>query len=143
MPQIPQPTPDELAWFFTRVSFASSGCWLWRGCLSGKGYGCAYNTSAHRATYIWFKGEIPHGYHVDHLCRVRHCVNPDHLEAVTPGDNVRRGTMLRTTCKSGRHPRGDRLYEGRHWGTCRLCRLESRERWLNKTRRWRVAREVA
>lgn len=70
------------------------GCWLWNGSLTYDGYGLfrANNraTGAHRFAYEYFVGPIPAGLHIDHLCRVRNCVNPDHLEPVTPQENDRR-----------------------------------------------------
>lgn len=53
--------------------------------------GIKKNFLPHRVSYEFHKGQIPKGLHIDHLCRVRDCINPDHLEAVTPGENVRRG----------------------------------------------------
>ncbi len=63
--------------------------WSWNGETSTR-------IGAHRLAYIRAKGPIPEGHHIDHLCRVTNCVNPDHLEAVLPGENVRRsrGTKL-------------------------------------------------
>lgn len=52
---------------------------------------------AHRLAYMRAKGAIPRGFHIDHLCRVTNCVNPDHLEAVTPGENVRRTRQVKLT----------------------------------------------
>lgn len=52
---------------------------------------------AHRLAYMRAKGPIPKGLHVDHLCRVPTCVNPAHLEAVTPGENVRRTRQVKLT----------------------------------------------
>jgi hypothetical protein len=73
----------------------NSGCWIWTGTLNNKGYGrVALNAKqplAHRFFYKWFKGDIPEGLELDHLCRVRCCVNPDHLEPVTRTVNVLRG----------------------------------------------------
>ena len=88
-------------------------CWLWTGALDKRG-GYAhfsYHTTgrygkhkggslrqivlAHRLAHEWWNGPIPLHYHVDHLCSRRHCVNPDHLEAVPPIENWRRGHQRR------------------------------------------------
>lgn len=87
-------------------------CWLWTGGRNNTGYGTfRYDDRtvvAHALAYVWRYGPIPDGLEPDHLCRVRHCVRPDHLEPVTHGDNVRRGTAgainrAKTHCKWG-HP---------------------------------------
>lgn len=65
------------------------GCWLWLGRLSD-GYGWFANTGVHRWSYEHHVGPIPEGLTIDHLCRVRNCVNPDHLEPVTIQVNVAR-----------------------------------------------------
>lgn len=70
-------------------------CWYWTAHIDSKGYGRIWwertTARAHRLVYSLLVGPVPEGLHLDHLCRVRHCVNPDHLEVVTPGDNIRRG----------------------------------------------------
>jgi hypothetical protein len=71
-------------------------CWLWIASKSTGGYGSfraalSKSQGAHRFAYELMRGPIPAGLQLDHLCRVRHCVNPYHLEAVTCGENVRRG----------------------------------------------------
>lgn len=86
----------------------NSGCWLWTGCCSPLGYGQTFAGKrvvfAHRATYEHYIGKIPDGLVIDHLCRVPSCVNPDHLEPVTQGENVRRGLAGRKdNCRRG-HP---------------------------------------
>lgn len=67
-------------------------CWLWRGATNKSGYGNFWdgerNVSAHRFAF----GEVPEGLEIDHLCSVRNCVNPDHMEAVTHAENVRRSS---------------------------------------------------
>lgn len=76
-----------------------SGCWLWVGYVaSGTGYGQTNrplwypgktaNALAHRVVWTQAKGSIPDGMVLDHICRVRSCVNPDHLRVVTTRENV-------------------------------------------------------
>lgn len=69
----------------------SNGCHIWLGTVDGSGYGLYGGRPAHRIRYQLVHGEIPRHLAVDHLCRVRRCINVDHLEAVTYGENTRRG----------------------------------------------------
>lgn len=83
----------------------NSGCWLWTGSIlnSGRGHGYArihVNRRvqlAHRVAYELVRGPIPEGLELDHLCRVRCCVNPYHLEAVAHSVNVLRGLTPATS----------------------------------------------
>ena len=81
----------------------TTGCWLWRGYVNPRtGYAGMMQhegqpTVAHRAYYLRRHGEIPSGFQLDHLCRTRRCVNPDHLEPVLPKVNVRRSRATRLT----------------------------------------------
>ena len=75
-------------------------CWLWTGEVNNKGYGRFKRKSrgmevAHRFSYVTAHGEVPDGLCLDHLCRVRNCVRPSHLEAVTLSVNVLRGYEAR------------------------------------------------
>jgi hypothetical protein len=81
--------------FIEKIKIDENGCWLWQGWFHSKGYGGfaegKHNFRAHRWSYEYFRGEIPDGLVIDHLCRVRACCNPDHLEAVTQRTNSLRG----------------------------------------------------
>lgn len=106
-------------------------CWFWRGALKKNGYGNVwYNgswTQAHRLAFILSKGQIPDGFDVDHVkavCSSRSCVNPDHLEAVSHKENMRR--TRRSHCCRGHEQSGSNLYESPSGH--RLCRPCQRER---------------
>lgn len=73
----------------------ATGCWEWAAAIARNGYGQfaheGRTRSAHRLAWLSLRGEIPEGMQLDHLCRVRHCVNPDHLDVVTARVNRERG----------------------------------------------------
>jgi len=68
-----------------------TGCWNWQLYVDDRGYGRCKKDRAHREYYRRHVGPIPEGTELDHLCRNKRCVNPDHLEPVTHAENVRRG----------------------------------------------------
>lgn len=80
---------------YVRFGRPESDCWLWRGRAYGSGYGSYRGQGAHRYLYECFNGPIPDGLVIDHLCRVRNCVRPDHLQAVTVAENNRRSVPFR------------------------------------------------
>jgi hypothetical protein len=111
----------------------TDSCWLWSGGASGGGYGRVrygktHQLQAHRVIYEAMVGPIPEGMQIDHLCRVRHCVNPDHLEAVTAAENNRRSNSptacnaRKTHCPQG-HPYDEQNTDLRPDGgrRCRAC----------------------
>lgn len=88
--------------FLKSVDVAVDGCWLWLGPKDRDGYASQWRIGSrsdgtrtkirpHRFAYQEFVGPIPDGMTIDHLCRVRCCVNPDHLEPVTARENTQRG----------------------------------------------------
>lgn len=100
----------------------NTGCWLWVGHINQDGYGRGPQVAggrlvmAHRMTFETQHGEISEGLELDHLCKVRSCCNPDHLEAVTHEENVLRGesfaakNAVLTHCK-----RGHEYFEGSYY----------------------------
>ncbi len=79
----------------------ATNCWIWQGATSSAGYGRVNRKrtyfQAHRLAYVERYGPIPIGLELDHLCRVRNCVNPTHLEPVTRAENLQRGERTRLT----------------------------------------------
>jgi len=118
----------------------NSGCWLWVGCCDAQGYGRfiiwkdgkAKGYLAHRYWYQFINGPVIPDLSLDHLCRVRSCVNPAHLEAVTQKENVRRGDTglhqrIKTHCPHGHEYSGTNTYfrlGGRGRG-CKTCRSQA------------------
>ena len=88
--------PESVSWDGAPLG---SGCWLWTGKPAKNGYGVisVNNTDryAHRLSYELHIGPIPDGLTIDHLCMVRLCVNPEHLEPVTRSENTRRELIIR------------------------------------------------
>lgn len=88
--------PDRIEELIFRIP--ESGCWIWMGELNRNGYGRVAFGGArrmvYRIMYILLVRAIPDALHLDHLCRVRCCCNPSHLEPVTPRENTLRGKAV-------------------------------------------------
>lgn len=126
-----------------------SGCWLWTGAATKQGYGRMYRRTpgswlAHIQAYEIIVGLIPKNLELDHLCRVTHCVNPAHLEAVTHQVNMLRGATIfaqqiarvdadGATCPHGHpYPESLRTFKGKR--QCWPC-TQVRNRTQNARRR--------
>lgn len=118
----------------------STGCWLWTGPLDKGGYGLGHldgrRHGAHRVFWMLLRGSIPGDLTIDHLCRTPRCVNPDHMELVTMGENVLRGNSpsalnrRKTACKRGHPFDSSNTYTPSRGGrACRAChRIREQER---------------
>lgn len=140
---------QQLENFWAKVEKTDT-CWLWKASVSVWGYGqCSFDGKtkrAHRVSYELAKGPIPKGLQIDHTCRVRNCVNPDHLEAVTARENVLRGispaavNATKTKCLRGHSLVGEKarvVINHPVKGSYRACREcfaihERRRKLLNK-----------
>lgn len=136
----------EVERFRAKYEIQPDGCWLWTAYIDSYGYG-RFTGPQHRSPYAhryWYElhvGPIPDGLQLDHLCRERHCVNPDHLEPVTQQENIRRGDLGKaqsakthcprrhgyTTANTYINPRGSR--------ECRICRTEASRRARQRKRK--------
>ena len=135
----PAPKKAEERFDNMYIPVTESGCWLWLGYVKINGYAQfsveGKSVYAHRYSYERFVGKIQDGLQIDHLCRVRCCVNPAHLEQVTNHENMRRGIawlvagkyqLAKTHCPRGHEYSGSNLYTKKHKDghpdrRCRAC----------------------
>lgn len=138
-------TDQVLERFWDKVEVQPNGCWLWKGTKDKDGYGkftIKYVTiRSHRFAYEVNKGQIPEGMQIDHLCRNHDCVNPDHMEVVSPRENTLRGDGLaavnskKTHCPKGHEYTSNNTYFWKGERYCKECvRTSSREYQRQKRR---------
>lgn len=150
MQRKPESEPHTLDWLMRwAMPVPHSGCWVWLGTLNPGGYGSVgykgKTWGAHRVSYLLARGELPERQDLDHLCRVRSCINPDHLEPVTRCENLRRGkggrnlaaaALAKTHCPNGHPYSGTNLYiSPRGNRDCVACQRQ-------RVRDWRARRKM-
>ncbi len=127
----------------------NSGCWLWMSCCDRHGYAKmnvpGFSALAHRISYEIFKGKIPSGLQLDHKCRVRCCVNPDHLEPVTNLENSIRGEagsinaarqLSLTKCKHGHALSGGNIRISGNRRICKACARDKAKQAYRRKQAW-------
>jgi hypothetical protein len=145
------PSVPLVARVLLRCVTTDNGCWLYRGSLDNGGYSClrilGKNERGHRVTWEALYGPVPKELHLDHLCRVRHCVNPEHLEPVTMGENVFNrafwpaGFPKLTHCQRGHEMTEDNTYH-RPDGRGRQCRVCIKRRSGRQSAKRRASSDV-
>lgn len=139
---------EDQRYILERINITESGCWIWTRAIASTGYGRTSKRSepaAHRLAYAVFRGPIPEGMHLDHLCRTRSCCNPDHLEAVTCRTNILRGTSpaashaQQTHCIHGHEFTESNIYRTRSRPNVRQCRECTKRRMRRQRTRRRQA----
>lgn len=135
---------DVKARVLAKVNLTESGCWVWTGRRDRDGYGLMKIGRAprfvHRVSFEAWMGPIPEGLQIDHLCRVRDCCNPEHLEPVTSRENTMRSPIApaavnsrKTHCDSGHALDGGNVYvDATRSRRCRECRRQATARWRAK-----------
>lgn len=144
--------PEEYELFWSKIVVdCSSDCWVWIGSRHPRGYGQFANDYrkgfAHRVAYETWRGLVPKGMELDHLCRVKACANPWHVEAVTHRVNVLRGegqaakNAVKTHCKHGHllDEKNTYVFTGRGYveRLCRACGQKHKAAYSAKRRRSR------
>lgn len=130
--------------FLEKIALGPTGCWLWLGTINREGYGLVWTDEnpqcfAHRHAWSLSGRSLPEGMHVHHRCRVRRCVNPDHLDLLTHAEHMGAHKEFTTHCANGHaftvettyvYPNGTR--------DCRICRTRRRAEYRQKQKTARV-----
>ena len=118
--------------FLAKIKVARSGCWLWTGAKSN-GYGyfafAGANVRAHAFAYELLRGQVGKGNHLHHTCENKLCVNPAHLQALSPKAHRRIHSAKQTHCINGHEftPLNTRITKAGH-RACRVCDYDRKQR---------------
>jgi hypothetical protein len=117
--------------FWPKVNKTTGGCWLWTASINNSGYGSfkmdGRSMGAHVASWLLSGKAIPAGLEIDHRCRVRHCVRPDHLRLATRRENIATSSApsvlngQKTHCKRGHEFTPENTYVNAYGRKCRAC----------------------
>lgn len=141
---------DPMHRFMDKIDLGDNLCWLFPY-TDKYGYATLYfgrsPEKGHRFMYTVFKGDIPNGYEIDHLCGVKRCINPDHLEAVSHTENMRRLYANMKSCRRGHEytPENFRTTINNGYITrfCRVCdRLRKAKRREDARRKTKVHQTI-
>lgn len=150
-------TPEQAKKIIDRIEPQENGCWWYKGAPNRKGYAetrigwpTTKHILIHRLSWIYYKGDIPDGMVLDHICHDpaickggvtcehRRCVNPDHLQVVTPTENGQRTVRLlkyRTHCAKGHNLENNTIqFPSRTTTICHTCKKENSKRSAAKAR---------
>jgi hypothetical protein len=128
---------DIIGRFKSKVLIVNE-CWIWKASKLKNGYGLftdenGKTVTAHRWSYHKFVGDIPSGLVIDHICRNPSCVNPNHLQAISQSNNIKRSLLVkarsaRTHCKNGHEftPENTRYVKGQRGRRCATCAYASK-----------------
>ena len=124
---------DFLQRFHSKIELNTNGCHNWIGAKNTFGYGefmlTAGTKKSHRISFMLHKGKITEGLVIDHLCKNTSCVNPEHLEAVTQKENIRRGNSdynkHKTHCPQGHEYNKENTYFYKYGRSCKPCKIQN------------------
>ncbi len=138
-----KPNPERI-WKFIKIPKDPNGCWIWIGCFHWNGYGQLTfdheHYRSHRFVYEYLVDQIPKGIELHHVCENRRCVNPFHLQPLTPKEHMMKGMGIgrinieKTHCNHGHKFTKENIINYNGWRYCRKCKDRIDREYRNKKR---------